>query len=97
MGPTPAHKIERSIHASGLCAARWLQNLSSIACIYLNKPAFAHSQGQKDGELGARDFRDFSRLPPAEANRAQPADPAHREIRDRIAVTRGGTRPDADR
>ena len=30
------------------------------------------------GWLGARGFRDFSRLPPVQENRAQPEDPASR-------------------
>lgn len=30
------------------------------------------------GWLGARGFRDFSRLPPVEENRGQPEDPASR-------------------
>jgi uncharacterized protein (TIGR02284 family) len=45
--------------------------------------------------LGARDFRDFSRLPPAQENRGQPADPCSpitelREFRTRMATTTEG-------
>jgi uncharacterized protein (TIGR02284 family) len=36
--------------------------------------------GAQNGEPGARGFRDFSRLPPAQENRGQPADPAHLSI-----------------
>jgi hypothetical protein len=35
-----------------------------------------------NGWPGARDFRDFSRLPPAQENRGQPADPAPADINE---------------
>jgi len=34
-----------------------------------------YAGGAKDGEPGARDFRDFSRLPPAQENRAPAGGP----------------------